>query len=614
MSSDEKYLRLLVVLLLLTFWMNPQGVAQENVAFDWNITRVGDVKQVITNFGHLNAASSDPITGNLYPGLIDCEYPPGSGIDYLDWSGPWFGARKPSGKIAVSVTEAGGIASDLFPTEAKWDTIWVVNKGDTADIPYWPGYTAVSDQDFVCRYNDYQIRNPYNREGQPHTPLFIDVIQKTYSWTNPPLDNVVLWTYHVIPQREQLTDFYFALQFRGAVGPPNASPADDDRSLYFPETHTMVYTDTPGGEDGRIDGGIGFQVIPPRSNMSGEELKWNYLWGDGDMSDRWDEELYRTFMTPGNIMNNQQVPGPTTSWGSVGPYDVNPEDTLTFRLAEILAADLDSIQETATTIDRLKDELIATGRFRRPIAPPVPPMEIGTRSKMVRISWNPTEENNPELYEDPNRGDSLTVDQPFEGYRVYKSMESPNGPWTLLAEYDIAGNWYGENTGLQYSYTDRGLLDNVEYYYTVTAFSKRDTILNWPSVESSLRRNVRQVVPGPETPETVGDVAVVPNPYRGDIPYQSYQPAWEESPPGRPWMEQDRKVQFINLPESCTITIYTAAGDFIANLDHQNADKGYENWNLTSYANQAIASGVYIYVVEDTKNGATQTGKFVVIK
>ncbi len=51
----------------------------------------------------------------------------------------------------------------------KWDTIWVVSKGDTANIPYWPNYVAVSDQDFVCRYTDYNVLNV-----QGHTPLYVD--------------------------------------------------------------------------------------------------------------------------------------------------------------------------------------------------------------------------------------------------------------------------------------------------------------------------------------------------------------------------------------------------------------------------------------------------------
>ena len=42
-------------------------------------------------------------------------------------------------------------------------------------------------------------------------------------------------------------------------------------------------------------------------------------------------------------------------------------------------------------------------------------------------------------------------------------------------------------------------------------------------------------------------------------------------------------------------------------------ESGIESWNLTSKANQAISSGIYIFTVEDRYKN-TQTGKFVIIK
>jgi len=79
-------------------------------------------------------------------------------------------------------------------------------------------------------------------------------------------------------------------------------------------------------------------------------------------------------------------------------------------------------------------------------------------------------------------------------------------------------------------------------------------------------------------------------------------------------MPQDRRIQFINLPEKCTIKIYTVAGDFVAEIFHDNPARGYEDWNLTSYVDQAIASGIYMFSVEDDITGDVQIGKFVVIK
>ena len=173
----------------------------------------------------------------------------------------------------------------------------------------------------------------------------------------------------------------------------------------------------------------------------------------------------------------------------------------------------------------------------------------------------------------------------------------------------------GYDTGLQYTYKDEGLLNNVEYYYTLTAFSKPDRVNNFPSQESSLGANARRVVPGTAPLQSVGGVAVVPNPYRGDIPYNSYNPPWEKPQSTRPWwMEQDRRIQFTNLPERCEIKIYALAGDLVNTIYHDNPNKGFEDWNLTSSVGQAISSGIYLFTVEDKANGKVQIGKFVIIK
>ena len=63
----------------------------------------------------------------------------------------------------------------------------------------------------------------------------------------------------------------------------------------------------------------------------------------------------------------------------------------------------------------------------------------------------------------------------------------------------MAGNHYGQNTGLFHEYTDVGLLNNVEYYYAVTSFSKPDTVIPWLSMESSMYLSSVAVVPGTAT-------------------------------------------------------------------------------------------------------------------
>jgi hypothetical protein len=197
---------------------------------------------------------------------------------------------------------------------------------------------------------------------------------------------------------------------------------------------------------------------------------------------------------------------------------------------------------------------------------------------------------------------------------VYKSYDGPNGPWIILTDFDRLDDAIGKNTGLLRSFTDYGLLNNLVYYYSVTAYSKPDTVLHFGSMESSVNANSVAVVPGTATPSTVGKVAVVPNPYRGDQKYYDYKPAWEVPRVGGLWMEEDRRIQFINLPSPSEITIYTLAGEYVNTLSHNNPARGFEDWNLTSHVGQTIASGIYLFAVKDLNTGGVQVGKFVVIK
>jgi len=116
-------------------------------------------------------------------------------------------------------------------------------------------------------------------------------------------------------------------------------------------------------------------------------------------------------------------------------------------------------------------------------------------------------------------------------------------------------------------------------------------------------------------------VGVYPNPYRAGA-------AWDGK------LERDRKIYFYNLPPRCDVRIYTLAGDLVDSFVHEGTAYtgediqwfqkfsetprvfagGEHAWDLVTRDDQAIASGLYLYTVEDLKTGEIQRGKFLVIK
>jgi len=590
---------MLIFAVILT-WALANPLFAQWVTLDWKVHNVGKVRQLVTNMGTLD----DHKQQVNYPGLLYCEMPAGSNEEHIYQAGIWIGAITPEGDTLVSVTRTHFTPEEFYPTAEPWDTIWVATKGDTIDIPYWPDYVAISDQDFICRYSDYNILNITD-----HKPLYLDVIQRSYAWSSPPLDEFIVLNYDVIPRKFDLREVYVGFWLHGEIGNNDAAYNFlDEYTLFFPEQRMAVGEDAEGGDDGTAISPIGIKVLDPVDGS----LRWTFKWYNHEDLGGWgrDPVRYRLGMSSGEIMPNR--PDAERAHISVcfGPFEqLKVGDTLHFEIAEVFGFGMEGLMKNAEYLEFLRDK-----DYKVPFPPPKPPLRITTGNHMVHLSWEPLEgDPNPETYQDPYRGDNNP--QPFEGYRVYKSTVSAQGPWTLLAEYDIPGNEYGQNTGLKHEYTDVGLLNNVEYFYSVTAFSKPDPVTNFPSQESSINANAKRVVPGTPPPPTVGEVAVVPNPYRGDIAYHTYNPQWEKPSGTRQrWMEQDRRIQFINLPAQCEIKIYTLAGDLITTIRHNDPNKGYEDWNLTSSVGQAISSGIYLFTVKDTKTGKVQVGKFVVIK
>ncbi len=101
-------------------------------------------------------------------------------------------------------------------------------------------------------------------------------------------------------------------------------------------------------------------------------------------------------------------------------------------------------------------------------------------------------------------------------------------------------------------------------------------------------------------------IRVVPNPYVVTALWEPQNPYASGRGP--------RAIQFINLPQRCTIRIYALDGTLVRTLEHDAplAD-GSETWDLLSRENMQVAYGVYIYQVDAADLGVN-VGKIFLIK
>ncbi|HZY10980.1 MAG TPA: hypothetical protein VFF29_07485 [Bacteroidota bacterium] len=248
--------------------------------------------------------------------------------------------------------------------------------------------------------------------------------------------------------------------------------------------------------------------------------------------------------------------------------------------------------------------------------------------------------------------DPIIGQKDFEGYRIYRSTTGADFQrhedfllnLSLIGEFDRSDNNVGYNTGfgqillnapqmfvgdtIRYWYRfppsgiESKLLNGWQYVFGVSAFDTGDSLNNVQSLESAMV--LRRIVPGtPPAPDKSKFVGVYPNPYYVNAYWDGQR-------------ERLRKIYFYNLPMQSEITIFTLAGDIVTTLQHdastysgediewfnQFGDRstqvqfagGEHAWDLITRYDQAIATGLYLFTVEDKNTGEIQRGKFLIIK
>ena len=159
------------------------------------------------------------------------------------------------------------------------------------------------------------------------------------------------------------------------------------------------------------------------------------------------------------------------------------------------------------------------------------------------------------------------------------------------------------------------------YYVSVTAFDYGSPTSGLPSLETAVTRNMISEY-AQYTNSTVQekglDVVVYPNPYRIDANYQSPEGGNFEgrnSDPNQTNPDRQRAIHFANLPNKCTIRIYTIDGDLVRQIEHDkpvdSPESMHETWDLITRNTQAVVSGIYYYSVESEYGN--QVGKLVII-
>ncbi|MEW5796052.1 MAG: hypothetical protein AB1772_06785 [Candidatus Zixiibacteriota bacterium] len=260
-------------------------------------------------------------------------------------------------------------------------------------------------------------------------------------------------------------------------------------------------------------------------------------------------------------------------------------------------------------------------------------------------TWHPLD--NPRshpLVEDGGPGDTLIHYFQAQGYNQSILANYPNAQTEIRKVYPDApvppvvdadsirarfpdGAWqeYLTDSGFikffEYEWSVDGLLPTRPYWVSVTAFDFGSSSSGIDALESS-----RSICGDPHYPLDAPDlqnpdanpVFVWPNPYRHDGDYRGL--GFEGRGFGDRPADYVRLIHFGNLPERCTISIYSLDGDLVRQFEHPNptlpsgcaTTPNEDCWDLITRNTQQVVSGLYYWTVEDDK-GNMQVGKLAII-
>lgn len=618
-----------------------EATVADSIQFAVRVMNGNKVGLTMTNYGFIGTNFS-----SFAPSF---EYPLGSSHMHMVRGGPWIGAISADENgafVGVSLAAEDGAAGGNSAGSSEFTPAGTF-VGARSTLPNSRFYDsdAVSELDFISTYSD----RPGNQRKK-HRPLNVIVSQYAFEWSFSDYAHFVIFHYVIKNDGPPLRNVWVGMYDELASGNMRLQSQYPPTGWFSKKYMTWVDSlnmvterfcqGRPFPAQCRFDlvpeiVGVKLLGVKPGNVRDTSDKKvtlgvWTYAPGSAA---RDEDSLKYVIMSAGTRQNLNPLPdslapgtGDPVSLLAVGPFNtINPGDSISVDFAYIGALSYADLSKRAVVAQRAYDL-----NYIVPVPPPSPRFKVVARDHALDYYWD----NSSEDVIDP----TSPIGKDFEGFRVYigESRDTLN----LIAQYDLTTaphDTTGFNTGLgavrlaqpatidgvtyQYKYTVDNLRDGFKYFCSVTAYDLGTPDIE--SLESGISQNEAMAVPAPAAGEGSGKVTVFPNPYRVEA-------LWDRKRQAR-----DHYLWFANLPQQCSINIYTLSGDLVyrgdfdgRTYDGSNARGIYQpgtdikatlsgatfGWDMITRRGQAAATGLYIWAVEDKQNGKRQTGKFLIVK
>jgi hypothetical protein len=634
-----------------------QSTTVDSVAYRVSVTDNNQMGITVTNYGFLG--------NNFISRSPSMEYPLGTGFEHMVRGGLWIGARAVddsgafTGVVTGTVDGSQGTSSQAATEFTPAGNEILVRSALPNDRRFSP--LAVSEQDFLCSFSDRPAKRAVGN-GENHRPMNLLVRQENYAWSFSDYQHFIIYHYVIKNLGLPLSNVWVGLYSELASGskraystwPPTGSGnplggwyskkyvAYDDSLRLFREHYCQAQPVPDGCNFGYTPYWVGIKLLgcAPDSIATKQMTlaAWNYEPG----ATQRDEDVERYALMSAGTIQDLSAPDLQPQTGdpvgviAVGPFAPFPQfiasgDSISVDFALVGGAELTDLFEHSRFAQRAFDR-----HYIVPIPPPSPHLKVVARDRALDLYWD----DSPEQAIDP----TSPIPHDFEGYRVYVGESDDRLDLHQIGQFDLStppNDTTGFNTGLQairlatpvtidgetfqYKFSIPALKNGFKYFTSVTAYDLGNVEIE--SLESGKNQNKTMAIPGPQPGERVGGkVTVFPNPYRVEA-------RWDQGQ-----LVRDHYLWLTNLPRRCTIKIFTLSGDEVFHVDfdgdtyHGEGARGIYDpareldvapptlsgatygWNLISTEGQAIASGLYLFSVENKDGGDRQVGKFLIVK
>jgi len=292
---------------------------------------------------------------------------------------------------------------------------------------------------------------------------------------------------------------------------------------------------------------------------------------------------------------------------SCGPYDLSTGESVRIVLAEAVDGlplkDLLDIDDDGTQLEIVQAKLseglgmlettvdsaavLFNNNYISAAYPPPAPelIVVVVPNQGIDLTWEPVH-TKWLTFEEVTRGSNSI-------YRIFRSDHSFNGPYEEILNKKVK---YITEADFDQDFTlrdpDASLFVGVEYYYAVT-IENEDGQVSWLT-----NRTQKPLRYGTLPAENTLSVSVFPNPFRVKS--------------GLPSENDQQIITFTNLPDSCTVNIYTTDGKRVRSFIREGSLRGEEVWDQRSSTGIEVVSGIYFWTVE--AESGTATGTMLIIK